>query len=390
MDGLTVQGWLEKAVEEKAGVLFDRVRLVDKSLDIISPALEDEDITGDEIAVAPRSTAVKQKKLKNHPVKEKKRRKKEADEPKQSLTVTLKVPKSTIVGRAERVKEVDSDGDTIGEWSDDDKDRGASESSLTPMSDSPTPIAPQFAFPLQRSEHETGYLTPLVDHHYPMFEQTLAIPEVRHEGDLSIITQLPLLLPGAHPSPSGSSADSLGGSSRRRRPPPKANILRAPKHASRTPSEPRNSPPQQTQYVNDPITIWPEPSLPDTLSFTSLPAMVGQSYPAYPSYNNYMHFPTTVPLPRDPYPQYPPAYAHPPDLQPLPLVYQYQQFNIPVPHTHLVEINGLARSQNLDLLSLAAAEARPSPGSVNQMRRNNNGMQEQPSPTMARGWMGQQ
>ncbi|RXK39113.1 hypothetical protein M231_03618 [Tremella mesenterica] len=140
---LTVQAWLEKEAQDKTAAPFDRVRLVDELEDIITPELPPETI----------ESPIKTGKGKKGVQQTNKRTRgpgKKSTEPingeTKKIRLILKVGgKEPVVEKEEKpVKEVDSDGDTVGGWSDDEGDIGRRSGSETSEDD---PNMPQKRFP---------------------------------------------------------------------------------------------------------------------------------------------------------------------------------------------------------------------------------------------------
>ncbi|ORX34647.1 hypothetical protein BD324DRAFT_634335 [Kockovaella imperatae] len=237
-EGMTVQAWIDKATEERVGIPFDRVRLVDRDMDVISPYIEPE------LKLQPETTPKKRKQSKQRQTKKHKKKKESEREDEDGVTIAenggegenrpvvlrFKVPGDPAA--RERVKEVDSDGDTIDHWSGDE-----SETSLTPLSDTLSPVPPRLAFPPR-----------------PVFWDNIEPP------------QIPVSI---HNSPSPPSDSSETVKRRRRPPPPMANIVRAPRHAQKEQPLPQwHIPPQQAMLYD---TIKPGQLIPQTLDFMGSP-----------------------------------------------------------------------------------------------------------------------
>lgn len=239
-EGITVQAWLDKERSDRVEVPFDRVRLVDQAFDIISPALPPEQT----VTAAP----VKSKKRKAKTPKERKPKKAKTahterdsaeGEGPHKLVIKFKVPRRNDATK--RVKEVDSDGDTVAGYSDDDGDGVASEASsaLTSLESSSAPSAVTSKTPITS---QSPFLPQTNDYLASIARNPLSHPQ-------SDTPSFPN--PSAFGSPqSYSTLNGVQGSVRRRKPPPVANILRAPKHASISPPEP----PQQSLPNDDPPT----------------------------------------------------------------------------------------------------------------------------------------
>ena len=311
IEGMTVQAWLEQGIKDKVNVPFERVRLVDQAFDITSPELPPEE------KPVPVRPPAKKRKLKAEKTtgqtKAKKVKKGKSDggngakasgETAGSLVLKLKVPKPV------REKEVDSDGDTVGGYSDDDaKSNGSSLTSLSSL-DQELPVPPRFAFPPRSalSNHPNGYLTTISPTH-PHVPLTLASmaghvapPEMLATSPVS-----PLTPGGTRPlPPSRESSVSSDGTRRRKKPPPKANIVRVPKHAL---SAPNTSLPTGVSSQVQPTPM--------------LPAMSFQSF----SYDGYSSVPPPA-LPHfSPYAStyhhgLPPPYSHSPQSQQVELPLQ--------------------------------------------------------------------
>lgn len=140
---MTVQAWIDKAIEDRVGAPFDRVRLVAQATDVVSPDMPEEEVI---VVVRP---ARKTQRSKKHALA----RAEEGES--QRLVVKLKAPKSNdSLHRTEKVKEVDSDGDTVAGWSDEETggiEQTTAQSSLTSISNSPSPVPARFAFPTRPS-----------------------------------------------------------------------------------------------------------------------------------------------------------------------------------------------------------------------------------------------
>lgn len=139
---MTIQDALEKAVEGKVGLPFDLVRIVTQAEDVISPDLPEEVI--ELMAKKPMGKKTKKKRelLDGEPRKKRGRpslaekqlegSNGDADTAPKPLFLKIRLPKSNSEPnrtQPQRVKEVDSDGDTVGGYSSDD-----AQSSLTSLS----------------------------------------------------------------------------------------------------------------------------------------------------------------------------------------------------------------------------------------------------------------
>jgi hypothetical protein len=216
MKGMTVEAWLNQTVEERTSVPtpFDRVRIVCQEEDVISPELPPE----------PQPEQVKVKKVKrtrksNLGPKEGGKKKKMGtggrgvkSKTGQSVVIKFKIPTTTPgtspnapkkqdAKSSIREKEVDSDGDTVGGWSEDDHDNGASQnigiararsgstlSSLTSMSITPPrrlafPPRPPLASFAQGSNHLSMDIDPLALHAHSAEYHTDPTKQSRPEED---------------------------------------------------------------------------------------------------------------------------------------------------------------------------------------------------------------
>jgi len=304
----------------------------------------------------------------------------------QTLKVKLKVPKTPEEPKEERVKEVDSDGDTIGAWSENEDGQGPHESSLTPLSDRSTPIPPRLRFPPRPMVQDNDYLASLVQSSptAPLFPE---LPNNEFVPDYSSGQQPFVPIPNSvntrqpYIPQQASSVSSSGSksSTRRRKPPPKANIVRAPKHSITPPTLDVALP--QVLNTTSPVS-WPAPSQIHTPTSQSFPPTIAPNNnpfihqtPVYPNIAqvyqnpypaNYIHYPLIQPS-LNTYSQFPPPYSHSPTslnfTQQLPQQLpeqQYLQFDAPasIPPPSPAGQGQVGRSKNLDLLSMAAAEAR--------------------------------
>ncbi|KAK6905160.1 hypothetical protein I203_105980 [Kwoniella mangroviensis CBS 8507] len=297
-DQLSVQAWLEKAVKDVSKAPFDLIRIVDQDKDIISPEtplVEEEEIGETIVVEKPKAKRARmnqpfssiEKKVKVHPPmvrqdddgvdkpKAKRGRKKKVvdaneeeiinnlPERKQvktntkNLIVKLKIPRLVAndmsmrpVAHAERVKEVDSDGDTVGDWSDDEAIDGNDDSPLTSLSslpsESPRP-PPRLPFPPRpiyapiMNVNTDGYLSSLpgVVQDQPFAQPTanssdVVISSPTRENTAGLVSPL-------HSRSSPENGDEHSHPRKRKRPPPRANILRPPRHSSFSTSQ--SSPP---------------------------------------------------------------------------------------------------------------------------------------------------
>nr|XP_019048667.1 hypothetical protein I302_02440 [Kwoniella bestiolae CBS 10118]OCF27597.1 hypothetical protein I302_02440 [Kwoniella bestiolae CBS 10118] len=272
---MSVQSWLEKAVKDVSRAPFDLIRIVDHDKDIISPDIPPEEQIEETIVVEnPQPKKARRKRLSEKigeqivvdpsslerngemekPKAKRGRKKKivQVDEEEiintspvrpsvektNKLVVKLKIPKPVPPGTspaittpAERVKEVDSDGDTVGDWSDDNVD-GGDESSLTSLSSLPSKSP---AIPARLPFPPRPIYAPIMDTNeylstLPGADQNESIP-VASDVDLHS-TPLKEETPHTDSSIHNDSGDDLSHSRKRKRPPPAANIVRAPRHSS--------------------------------------------------------------------------------------------------------------------------------------------------------------
>lgn len=147
---MTVESWLDQAVD-RVRLPFDRVRIVCQDEDIISPELppEPEPEKPTKQVKKARKSNLGPKGPSSNRKKKKKRVSEEGQgvtEPTKPVKLKFKIPKPAgDVHKEEetpavREKQVDSDGDTVGGWSEDDPEPNASSSrssSLTSMSMTP-------------------------------------------------------------------------------------------------------------------------------------------------------------------------------------------------------------------------------------------------------------
>jgi hypothetical protein len=285
IDGMTVQAWLEQGIKDKGNAPFERVRLVDQAFDIISPELPPEKKLEPVKATNKRKT--KADKVTGQPEAKRARKGKgtneagtKASKPTMGpLLFKLKVPKPV------REKEVDSDGDTVGGYSDDAAKSDGS--SLTSLSDSEgdLPIPARFAFPPR----------PVIAGHAGISEKTAVSPVTPHA-------------PGqARPvPPSRESSASSGETRRRKRPPPKANIVRIPKHAI---SAPGSALPTSVSSQVEPTPMLPSMSF-QSFSYDGFSTIPPPALPQYPPYPSNVHH------------GLPPPYSHSPQYRPTELPQQ--------------------------------------------------------------------
>jgi hypothetical protein len=367
LEGMTVQSWLEKAVEERVGVPFDRVRLVNQAEDIITPVVVEEE----EVIVAAPKSVTKKRKAKSEGPKQKKAKKIKGYDGK-SLVVRLKIPKMGDMPPTEPVKEVDSDGDTIGGWSDSEERRGRRNSTLTPLSDASVPLGG--AYQGRPSVLENDYLASLVN---PTLSAPIS-PNVTQQSDYPYDPTLTLssFFPSTQPHHvTPSPPDHVPATVRRRKPPPKANILRAPRYSLTPPEEAVRTLPDPA-----PLNYWPtpsdllqpifgnpprsdqqhlEPSAPRYESpFPYNSQSYGSSFPSYTEQANTERASDLTAYSRgghsdNVYSHDPPPYSHSPNK-----LHSQQA----LPQTHHVHFEPaqypeMARPGHLDLLSIAATKA---------------------------------
>ncbi|KAK4685295.1 hypothetical protein P7C73_g4859, partial [Tremellales sp. Uapishka_1] len=279
-EGKTIQDWLETTVESRGRPApFDRVRLVDQATDIVTPSLPSD--LADDSAIEASKKRRKSKKTAagvgedgeggKRPRKKRKLGPKEDDSNPISLVVRLKIPPAQP---EQRGKEVDSDGDTVGGYSDFDDGRpgdGCSVVSSGQSSLSLSPVSPRLPFP-------------------PRVQPTLS------DGEGRLIA---------------------------------------------------------AELALGPQTLFDAQQNYSTVMFSSTIAPTSGLLrePGYPDPVSQLH---------DPYPRigdYPQAALYP-HITPYPSI-QSQYHNFPPPYSHSPE---MPSARNLDLLSLAASEARQSPG----------------------------
>lgn len=219
----TIQGFLERAGMEAAlKTPFDRVRIVSQAEDIISP-----DLLPEEPEVVPVVKVSKKRKAQTASAGPKLAKKSKignkgqtgSTSPKKDVAATdalkikLKMPQSTNPASPakqqklpQRMKEVDSDGDIVGDWSDDDgvvqhAASLGSRSDLTPLSSrSPTPPR-RLAFPPRVSSDNlpptlhavagNGFINPVMMH------STLAPPEGQATPLALALAPVPTVSPSA-------------------------------------------------------------------------------------------------------------------------------------------------------------------------------------------------
>ncbi|WWC85764.1 uncharacterized protein L201_000630 [Kwoniella dendrophila CBS 6074] len=286
---MTVQAWIEKAVKDVSRAPFDLIRIVDYDKDIISPDIPDpvvEEDVGEKIIVTkPKKMRAKKRKLaemadesvtvesnaKESQVekpKAKRGRKKKVIEEEQikvqpetqplvekkngKLFINLKMlkavqPPAVAPTPTERVKEVDSDGDTVGDWSDGNAEKVDSGSSLTSLNSSPS-NSPTISATLPFLPHPI--YAPIMDTNQYLSTLPGAVQSAEIAQSSPITTNNPELVSHSLPiedttlpsSPiqhldndnhsSAESGDEQSHPKKRRRPPPEANIVRAPRHSS--------------------------------------------------------------------------------------------------------------------------------------------------------------
>ena len=422
---MTVQEWLqEKVAAQELKAPFDRVRLVDQALDIISPELPPEPqappATKGTKRKSTAGTGEANKKAKVEKGKSKKSPSAKANESEPSeprVKLVLKVNPATEPP-IRREKEVDSDGDTVGGWSDEEQLQGT-ESDLTPISEAELPLPRRFAFPSLPLPDAGNLLPPLVGFESQVSASTetsidaisdrpLKSAWTPHDSttlDMRNFTSLDtatteISAPETNTAilPDVTTQSTLSPQPLRRKPPPAAHIARAPRHANSAGASPersaRASPPSERPAPGDPArsTRFWVPAAPDqpAQNFTA------QSFTQTYSYANdslvppaslaldqtifNIHTPSTLtslqadlwrpPDQADPsrsFPQ-PPPYSHSPQSRPSPLPDLASSASASAAvrdcfptltspgHTTLVG----KTSQNLDLLSQAASRARQS------------------------------
>jgi hypothetical protein len=243
---MTVESWLDQAVD-RVRLPFDRVRIVCQDEDIISPELPPEPEREKPIKVkkARKSNLGPKGPSSNRKKKKVSEEGQGVSEPTKSVKLKFKIPKpngnvhdgkETPVVRV-REKQVDSDGDTVGGWSEDDPEPDASprSSSLTSMSITPPRrLAPQ----MQQGPSDqvdplvvlsTGFIRP------EMMHQTSALLNLDGHSDQSSV-----LLSDSVSSDPGSSTpppvlDEIS-AKKRKKPPPAANIIRLSKRIVHPPA----------------------------------------------------------------------------------------------------------------------------------------------------------
>ncbi|WRT63660.1 uncharacterized protein IL334_000583 [Kwoniella shivajii] len=284
---MTVQAWLEKAVKDVSRAPFDLIRIVDQDKDVISPDLppEEEEDIGDKIIVhKPRKMRAKKMKLgdkveketveklgEEKPKAKRGRKKRILDENGGSkvdqfdgnkgtmksnnlgnLIIKLKIPKlsekrlDVIPPERERLKEVDSDGDTVGDWSSHNGEGEQVDDSSSALSSLPSdspPIPARFPFPprsvFSQIPDTNEYLSTLPS---TLQDQTQSQPVlVESTNDIPPLPSQPMQFTPPPPllvdantirSSPDISGDEHAHPKKRKRPPPKANIVRAPRHSS--------------------------------------------------------------------------------------------------------------------------------------------------------------
>ncbi|ORY34354.1 hypothetical protein BCR39DRAFT_517877 [Naematelia encephala] len=405
-EAITVQAWLEKAVEDRVGVPFDRVRLVDQATDVISPELPPDETQ------VPQTTPKGKKKRKlagsrEGGTKAKKKRTEQTD-----LVVKLKLPPdlSAPEQRPSKVKEVDSDGDTVGGWStDDDGPAKAASSSFSSLT--PSPFERRLAFPPRPSvvtPNINDYLSRLANPAqdtdpalaYPTFESfsTMQIQSFSVNGRLASLQpeSSPALSTEDLAGPLISQNDALLDLQ-----PSEANESRAPQ-SMLVPDPPRATITDAGSVAWQPVAGTAQASFltqhqstysTETFDSLALPTVEYDNHPSY-GYETYPYSQTSslesaalggsshislLPLHNQPppYSHTPPAQAHSGSAS----IHRSQQSTSTLPHDSALNYPGEselyhpvrgpdasgahrqqgASAQNLDLLSLAAAEARQSP-----------------------------
>lgn len=290
---MTVQAWLEKAVEDRVGVPFDRVRLVDQATDIVTPELAPLPVEKETLmALASKPKPSKKRKKMDGGDKPKKVKKVAKEDlggqGQHTIKLKLRLPTEqnryhdgyTNHSRLRRQKEVDSDGDTVGEYSSDEQVRPRSaQSSLTPLSraSSPTP-PPRFAFP-PRVPYDM-FIPPLRD---ALIEDTSDMHAMRnemspqHSGNAGEIlaTSLPAGMNGLHlptsPSQSSWTADPSmpqppSAWKSKRNPPPNANVVHQPQHhMGATGGSAQESDSHSSTHTQEEPSTWSD-SVPEAIS----------------------------------------------------------------------------------------------------------------------------
>ena len=139
---MTVQIWIEKAIEDNVAAPYDLIRLVNQIDDVISPDPPEDDVVLEQSATKRKKVARKSgrttKQAKNEIKQVQETEKLVGEEVKSTeipkLVLKFRVPQ---VSQATRInhedKEVDSDGVTVGGWSDEGDDRLVTDLSLPPM-----------------------------------------------------------------------------------------------------------------------------------------------------------------------------------------------------------------------------------------------------------------
>ena len=187
---MTVENRIEEAIEDRVGAPFDRVRLVDQANDVISPDFPEEDLV-----VVAESVKKRKKGVLDRP---KKQAVFETEDGKpRRITLKLKNPNTNEAPKVvKKVKEIDSDGDTVGGWSDEENGvvgSGSALSSLTSLSKSASPVPARFAFlprastmdhpNLNLNDYLSSIAEPVVQHDHlrPPTYLTLPAPLNDHE-----------------------------------------------------------------------------------------------------------------------------------------------------------------------------------------------------------------
>jgi len=231
---MTVQTWLEKTADDKAGIPFDRVRIVDQAHDVITPQLPPE--KKDEPAVVSKTTKRKGRPTKGPKAKKSKDEVDPTTEKTSTDAIKIKLKLNLKQPLPSKVKEVDSDGDTVGGWSNEDEVRSPASSALTSLSassnnDSATTHSQSF----DRSTYsqDTNQYLATIAVRGPIRPSTLAAAELEASFAAKPVAKTQnnyTAYQGSRstsPCETGSNPDTR----RRRKPPPMANIVRAPKHS---------------------------------------------------------------------------------------------------------------------------------------------------------------
>ena len=382
---MTVQEYLDKAIEGNVGLPFDRVRLVDQSMDVVTPPLPQE-LQALVMGVQQAPTVASRKRgggsgrpfrdpgkrgeeggkgtgQKGQGARTAKRAKLQLEEVdvedegtrRSSLVLKFKMPKKE---HRRRVKEVDSDGDTIPGSSDEEGDSGHSD--LTPLSDRTPeqPIARRLPFParpfdLQDTQPATlaEVDTALSENHAGQKETVVA--KNAHVSNDATPASLP-----AESTSSSSSPPGGGRGGKKRKPPPKANIIRAPRHAGSFPlpeaqSHANLAPNDRkttTKRVSAPATSDGDLTQP-TLDPTPPPPSPVESQTPSPIHPLPLwKRETSLVIPQGPHQTLMGSASRSTSIQSVPFAHS----SIPPMFPHRI-------ADSLDLLCIAAAEARQSP-----------------------------